>query len=230
MKNVISILIASALLLGGTVNASDEAIFQEDFAGPEIDNTWSWVRESPSGWKLGDGVLQLLTNGDLWEARNTQQNLLLRPAPTVSSMSYAAEVKVSNRSDLTERYEHGGLIWYVDDDNWVTLTQLNHVVDKTQKIMLVHETEGDGRAGDSHAVPYTPSRVELRLVVEGAKFTGYYRETAASAWSLLGSIAFAEESAEMKGAAPKIGLTAGSNPSKTGHWVTFDEFGLSRLD
>ena len=114
---------------------------------------------------------------------------------------------MSNRSDRTERYEHGGLIWYLDSDNWVTLTQLNHVQDKTQKIMLVHETEGDGRAGDSKAEPFTEPRVDLRLVVEGRLFTGYYRKSATADWRQLGTITFPRE-----GKSPKIGLTAGARP------------------
>lgn len=205
--------------------AAGGMLFEDGFDDGEIANGWSWLREAPRGWDLSGGKLKIRTTGSLWESDNTQPNLLLRAAPVAPAAGYAVEVTVSNRSDLTERYEHGGLIWYLDDDNWVTLTQLNHVQHKTQKIMLVHETEGEGRAGDSKAAPFTEPRVDLRLVVEGRQFTGYYRKSKQEEWRRLGSITFPRTDGS-----PRLGLTAGQGPDTVEHWVSFDDFGIRRLD
>ncbi len=228
MKSFICWAFLVLCLTGGPLPA-EEVLVRESFESSAIDKGWSWLRESAGGWKLSNGGLQLLTNGDLWQKHNTQENILLRPAPEDAATGYAVQVTVSNRGDLTERYEHGGLIWYLDDNHWVTLTQLNHVQHETQKIMLVHETGGDGRAEESKAVPYLPSRVDLRLVVEGLRFTGYYRESASEPWTLLGSIDFPAKGRARAGGSPRIGPTAGSTREKPGHWVTFDDFSLRRL-
>ena len=80
----------------------------------------------------------------------------LRPATSMSTATSTCRRPLTKatrstgartpRTALTHDYEHGGLIWYVDDHNRVTLTLLNHVQDITQKIMLVHEVDGPASA------------------------------------------------------------------------------------
>ena len=164
--------------------------FADGFEDSQVKEGRSFLREAPRGWRISQGRLELRTNGNLWESTNTQPKLLLREPPIDSSTAYTVEVTVSNRSDLTERFEHGGLIWYLDDDNRVMLTQLNHVQHKTHKIMLVHEVEADGRASESFAEPYTPARVDLRLVVEDRVFSGCFRASEEEDWQKLGSLRF----------------------------------------
>ncbi len=95
---------------------------------------------------------------------------------------------------------------------------------ETQKIMLVHETEGDGRAQDSKAEPYAARRGDRRLMVEGKLFTGFYRPSAQDPWQRLGAITFPGIAGS-----PRVGLTAGGGPQKGSHWVTFDDFSIWRL-
>ncbi|MEM7585623.1 MAG: DUF1349 domain-containing protein [Acidobacteriota bacterium] len=229
-----SILIAIFLGLAWTpscqAQGSAELVFSDDFSDDEVHASWSWLHGTPlRGWELSNGQLKLRTKGRLWQDENTQRNLLLTQVPptqvsaTGSESGFTVEVTVRNDGDFTERYEHGGLIWYWDDDNWVTLTQLNHVQHKTQKIMLVHEVEGDGRAQDSQAEPYTARQVTLRLVVEGRVFTGFYRATTEDAWTKLGLITFPNAMSSAR-----VGLAAGDGPDTVAHWVTFDDFRLLR--
>ena len=178
---------------------------------------WQWLREHRPGWRLAKGELAILTNGSLWEEENTQQNILLRPAPDATE--YAVELTVDSDAAMTGAYEHGGLIWYLDDDHWVTLTQLNHVEHGTQKIMLVHEAGGIGMADLSFAEPYKPEKVYLRLEVSGNRFTGFYRTQTNEAWQRLGALIFPAKTGK-----PRIGIIAGEGDPGKGHWVRFDDF------
>lgn len=93
---------------------------------------------------------------------------------------------------------------------------------ETQKIILVHETEGVGRAGGSKAETFTEPQADLRLVVEGRQLKGYYCKSAKDG---LGSITFPRADPS-----PRIGLTAGQGPDTVEHWVTFDDFRVRELD
>ena len=201
--------------------AADEVFFQDHFEAADLQSGWSWLREDPQGWGLSSGQLKIRTNGGyLWEARNDQKNILLLDLPSeAEAEGFVAEITVDGRLLLDQAYEHGGLIWYLDDDHWVTLTQLNHVEHKTQKIMLVHEVAGRGLARQSKAVPYTSQRVNLRFAVAGRQFTGFYREPGQTSWEKLGTLEFPE----FEGT-PRLGLVAGQGVAEKEHWVYFDDF------
>ena len=219
LKNVTIVLACMNLLLAGGMENSNKVLFRDEFDGDKIKSGWHWLRKSPGGWSLAKGTLKIRTNGSLWESENTQQNILLRQLPTESATGISVEITVNSRLQLDQRYEHGGLIWYLDDDNWVTLTQLNHVQDKTQKIMLVHEREGSGRASESSAEPFNEKQVDLRLTIKNNVFTGHYRKDSSDEWHRLGSITFPKSDKS-----PKIGIIAGDGGDTAEHWVTFDNF------
>ncbi len=224
VKVVVIVLACLDFLIAGSLKAIGDELFTEGFDKNTIASGWSWLRENPEGWSLSKGKLKIRTNGSLWETQNTQQNVLLRDVPAESADAFAIEVTVNSRLKLSQRYEHGGLIWYLDDDNWVTLTQLNHVQDKTQKIMLVYETSGLGRASDSRAEPFNFDQVDLRLVIRNRLFTAHYRKSAKEAWKKLGSIIFPQSDKS-----PRIGLIAGDCPDTVEHWVVFDNFIVERI-
>ncbi len=214
-----STLALAICLLATPTNAEPQttSVFEDDFAVDEISAGWHWLREDPSGWKVIDGKLHMRTNGTLWNARNTQKNILLHAEPMADD-PWEAQVTVNGSQAMTGTYEHVGLIWYVDDDNWVTLTQLNHVEDQTQKIILVHEESGRGRDQASRATPYTGAQVDLRLVVEDGAFVGFFRANAKESWQRLGAISW-PTTADRRG---RVGLVAGEGDD-LGHWVTLDD-------
>lgn len=212
-------------LLAGSMENSNKVLFKDEFDGDKINSGWRWLRENPGGWSLAKGTLKIRTNGSLWESENTQQNILLRQLPAEPATGISVEITVNSRLQFNQSYEHGGLIWYLDDDNWVTLTQLNHVQDKTQKIMLVHETQGSGRASESRAEPFNEEQVDLRLNIKNNLFTGYYRKDPGDEWNRLGSITFPKFDES-----PRIGIIAGEGPDATEHWVTFDNFIVQKAD
>ena len=195
---------------------------EDDFSSPQLSDGWTLLREDPEGWRLADGTLSIRTKGLLWGGENSQRNVLLHePLP---HEALAAELTVDAGLAMTHAYEHGGLIWYFDDDHWVTLTQLNHVQHETQKIMLVHETEGRGRAWSSVATPYRHQKVELRLERRGSQFIGHYRQPGEDTWVVLGTIDF-----EHSGSEPRFGIVAGQGDDAALHWVEFDDFRIVAL-
>ena len=206
------------------LGAEESLLAADDFSAPSISSHWTWLREDAAGWRLGKGKLSIRTNGALWSGENTQRNVLLHEPLATTDTALAIELTVDGGLALTDPYEHGGLIWYFDDDHWVTLTQLNHVQDQTQKIMLVHETGGRGQDPTAKAVPYTARRVELRLEHRGAEFTGYYRQPGSDTWQRVGTIEF-----EHSGPTPRIGLIAGQGRPSLEHWVDFDDFRVVAL-
>jgi len=79
MKSFICCAFLVLSLTSGPLSA-EEVLVREDFESSAIDKGWTWLRESAGGWKLSNGGLLLLTNGDLWQKHNTQENILRRPA------------------------------------------------------------------------------------------------------------------------------------------------------
>ena len=226
---LVGLLVAQVGWVGGVVLAEDgsgehKVLSQDDFSSEATRSIWTWVREDKEGWRLEEGRLAIRTKGLLWGKENSQHNVLLHEALDSSDLSVAAELTVDAGLGLTHAYEHGGLIWYFDDDHWVTLTQLNHVQDQTQKIMLVHETGGRGQVPTAKAVPYTEQVVELRLEHRNHRFTGYYRAPGSTDWQKLGSIDFKHTAT-----APRIGIVAGQGDDADLNWVSFDNFRVLTL-
>ncbi len=222
MKKLTAVSSFVALTLGATALQASSLLFEEAFEAASLDSGWSWLREDPAGWKLEYGRLRIRTNGQLWESKNNQKNVLLRQKQEGAGGKLVAEITVDGHLELDKAYEHGGLIWYLDDDNWVTLTLLNHVAHKTQKLLLISEVEGEGLADSSVAIPFLDRSVTLRLVVEGRNFTGMFRRTDSTTWEELGTITF-----EVTGQ-PRIGLVAGQGNEDDEHWVAFDDFRILR--
>ena len=220
-------LLFSVWIASGTPQSSGEGptiLAEDDFSSSRLSAGWTLLREDREGWRLPDGKLSIRTRGLLWGRENSQRNVLLHEPLATPGNALAAELTVDAGLALTHAYEHGGLIWYFDDDHWVTLTQLNHVQDQTQKIMLVHETGGQGQARSSKAIPYEPRAVELRLEQRDSRFTGSYREPGAANWQLLGTIEL-----EHSGPSPRFGIVAGQGDDSNLHWIEFDDFRIFAL-
>ncbi|MEM7050118.1 MAG: hypothetical protein AAF604_10675 [Acidobacteriota bacterium] len=213
-----------AVLALPCVAAQDSVLAEDDFSTDQLASDWTWVRQDEAGWRLADGKLAIRTRGQLWGRENSQRNVLLLANPSPLPNAVAAELTVDAGLAMTHAYEHGGLIWYFDDDHWVTLTQLNHVQHETQKIMLVHESDGRGRDRASKAVPFQGEKVELRLERRGAEFTGYFRPPGAEAWQRLGTVEL-----EHSGSTPTFGVVAGQGKHDEWHWVEFDDFRVLAL-
>jgi regulation of enolase protein 1 (concanavalin A-like superfamily) len=185
-------------------------VFVENFAGP-LGAGWSWVREDPKAWQLAHGALVVRTStGALWQKDNNTRNLLLRTPP---AGEVAVEVLVENEPSAA--FEHAGLVWYYDDDNYVVL--LKEKVGAKVIVQLVSEKEGRPKVGFAEKV-YEAKTVWLRLEVAGTTITGKFRASTKDAWQTLG-----QDKLPVKGEA-RVGLITGYGPKNAEHFARFRDF------
>jgi regulation of enolase protein 1 (concanavalin A-like superfamily) len=172
------------------------------------------VREDDKAWKLDKKILVMRTStGGLWQKDNNTRNILVRKPPEVKDGGLATEVFVEN--EPTNAYEHAGLVWYYDDDNYVILVK-EKVGDK-QLVQLVPEKEAKPKVGFAEK-PYQGKTVWLRMEVSGGKVRGRFRATEKDEWQTLG-----ECELPVKGEA-KIGLLTGYAAKDADHTVRFSGF------
>ncbi|MEJ5869062.1 ThuA domain-containing protein, partial [Pseudokineococcus sp. 5B2Z-1] len=188
----------------GTVTVSVEPVRpgpcaegrSDEFDGTELSTCrWQVVRPEPEALSVADGQLELLTpDGDVYTTPNGDvTNLVLQPAP-------AGEFSVTTKLDtsaLVEQYQQGGLIAYLDDDNYV---KLDHVVTSAlgaDSIASSVELRSEVGAAIQDPQPSSgaiaPGEVWLRLSLEGTIFTGE--------WSTDGETWEGGESAQVDNAA-----------------------------
>lgn len=187
-------------------------MFEKKFTSP-LSAGWYWVREDPKSWKVQNGkLLQRSLPGYLYVDNNNAPNVLLRKAP-VTSKALILEVYLGNQPRVL--WEHAGLYWYYDDDNYVCLLK-EQVRDGELRVRMVHEKAAKGTfAGEPK---YTADGVWFRLVIKGDKATGYYRQTDEEEWRGLGEVDLPVNGE------PKVGLNAGGGPKDVERWVTFSNF------
>ena len=217
MRNVWCALMLVTALVGtfGLVIAADKdkLLFGEKFDG-KLSNGWSWVREDAKGWRIDKGTLVIRTStGSLWLKHNDTTNLLVRTPPQVKDGGLAVEVLVEN--EPSNAFEHAGLVWYYDDDNYVILVK-EKVGDK-QFVQLVSETEGKPKVGFAEKA-YPGKTVWLRMEVSGGKAHGQFRATEKDEWQTLGQCDL-----PVKGKA-QVGLLTGFAEKDAEHFSRFSGF------
>jgi regulation of enolase protein 1 (concanavalin A-like superfamily) len=210
-------LVIAALLgaLAAAAAAADEApeekvLFEEKFTD-KLDKDWSWVREDAKAWKIDKGALVLrVLPGYLHAKSNDSKNVLLRPLPK-SEKPLAVEVYVE--SEPTVQYEHAGLVWYVDDDNYVSLFQ--EVLGGKVELQMVTEKE----AKPTFVVAkYDAKGVWMRLLTSGGKITTQYRPSEKEEWKTVG-----QSDAPAKGPG-RVGVMAGGAPKDAERYARFQDF------
>lgn len=187
--------------------------FTEPFDGT-LAKGWSWVREDPKAWRLDKGALVVKTStGSLWQQQNNNRNILLRPYPDAKNRRVAVEVRVEN--DPTNGFEHAGLVWYCDDDNYVAL--LREKLGAKVEVQLVSETDGKPKVGFAQK-PFEPKTVWLRMELSDTKAKGLFRASEKDDWQVLGQCDL-----PLKGQ-PRVGLITGYAPPKSDHESRFSDF------
>jgi regulation of enolase protein 1 (concanavalin A-like superfamily) len=191
--------------------ATDEKVLFEEKFVDKFDKDWSWVREDPKAWRLEQGVLVLRTlPGYLHAKSNDARNVLLRPLPR-SDKPLAVEVFVEGEPKV--QYEHAGVIWYVDDDNYVSLFQ--EVLGKNVELQMVTEKNA---SPSFNVVKHDAKGVWIRLLIAEEKITAQYRPTEKEAWKTVGRSDF-----PAKGPA-RVGVMAGGAPKEAERYVRFRGF------
>jgi regulation of enolase protein 1 (concanavalin A-like superfamily) len=209
----LGILAASAA--GADESPREKALFEERFAGG-LGKGWSWLREDPKAWHVEDGALVLRTlPGYLHAKYNDSRNVLLRPLPK-SDRRLAVETHVEGEPKV--QYEHAGLAWYVDDDNYVSLVQ--EVLDGKVQLQMVTEKDGKPR---TVVARHDAKGVWMRLVIAGGKITAQYKPSEKGEWKIVG-----QSDVPSRGAA-RVGVIAGGAPKGADRHVRFRAFRILEL-
>jgi regulation of enolase protein 1 (concanavalin A-like superfamily) len=218
MKRVLLAALLGALTTGatGADRAPEEKVlFEEQFAG-ELGKGWSWVREDPKAWRIEKGALVLRSlPGYLHAKHNDSRNVLLRPLPE-SDKPLAVEVRVESEPKV--QFEHAGLVWYADDDNYVALFQ--EVLGGEVELQMV--TEKDGKPHFAVA-RHGAKAVWMRLVISGGKITTLYRPSPEEGWKVVG-----RSDVPSRGAA-RVGVMSGGAPKEAERYARFRAFRILEL-
>jgi regulation of enolase protein 1 (concanavalin A-like superfamily) len=153
--------------------------------------------------------------GYLHATSNDSKNVLLRPLPK-SDRPLAVEVHVEGEPKV--QYEHAGLVWYVDDDNYVSLVQ--EVLDGKVELQMVTEKDGKPRFA---VAEHGAKGVWMRLVVSGGKISTQYKASEKEEWKVVG-----QSDVPARGAA-RVGVMAGGAPKEAERHVRFRDFRIVEL-
>lgn len=208
---------------GGGVGTGAPVDPNDEFDGSSLD-LCRWtdsVRLDDSLYEVADGELAIQTgDGDIYQTPNGgPANFILQPQP---GDSWTVEAKLDT-SALYEQYQQGGLIVWVDDDNYV---KFDHVVDNTAgdtpsgRIELLSEVDGAiADAINSSAVAPT-DELWLRLTRDGDTFAGQF-STDGEAWTAMSDVA----TNALAASDGSVGLfTVGTNQTNGSVPIAFDYF------
>ncbi|MFO0965610.1 MAG: DUF1349 domain-containing protein [Gemmataceae bacterium] len=193
----------------------EKVLFVEPF-NDELGKGWSWVREDAKAWRLDKGALVLRTlPGHLRAERNNSKNVLLRPLPK-SDKPLMVEAYVE--SEPKAEFEHAGLVWYVDDDNYVSLFQ--EVLGGKVELQMV--TEKDAKPTFAMA-KHDAKGVWMGLVISRGKITTKYRRSEKEAWRTVG------QSTIPAAGAARVGVMAGGAPKEAERYARFRGFRILEI-
>jgi regulation of enolase protein 1 (concanavalin A-like superfamily) len=205
--------LAASALTPALAGEKKQILFVERFDGA-LAKGWTWVREDPKAWRIDKWALVIRTStGGLWQKHNNNSNILLRSLPDAKEGPVAVEVLVEN--EPTNAFEHAGLVWYCDDDNYAILVR--EKVGTKPIVQLVSEKQGTPKVGFAEK-DFEPKIIWLRMEVSDGKARGLYRASEKEEWKLLG-----ECELPVKGE-PRIGLLTGYAPKGKEHESRFREF------
>ena len=138
---------------------------------------WQWVREDGNYWSLDEdpGYLRIRTQeGGVYGTLNNQRNLLVAPAPP-------GNFQVTTKLEInpSQNFQYGGLMVYVDDDNYVQINRA-YVYGGTLNFDLEV-----GGVTTSTNIAFSEDDVFLRIVKYNNRYTGKYSLDGIT-WSTLG--------------------------------------------
>jgi cytochrome c len=211
---------------GGPVGPS----FDDQFDGSSLDKTrWNAiVRDNPAAYNVAGGALTITTEGgDIYSGDTSPppNNFILQSADHAAD-DWVIETKVD--SNVDGGYGQGGLLAYVDGNNYV---KLDPIADAGQtrinRIELRTEVNGTPTAPtgtpDPEIAAGTGTIFYLRLTKQGNNYTGEYSRDGET-WLPAGTVANPM-------ADPQFGIYAfGPQAAGVGDTVAFDYFLLNGQD
>jgi regulation of enolase protein 1 (concanavalin A-like superfamily) len=193
---------------GGMRVQGAEVLFQDDFRG-KLGDGWSWIRERREAWRVTDKGLEVLIEpGNMWGPQNDARNVLVRPAPAITTNKIDFSVNVENQP--TNQYEQVDLVWYLNDSNMVKLGE--ELVDGKLSVVMGREEQDKTRT--ITILPLNSSSVRLRLTVSGGTIRGQFRTTTATDWVTAGECELPKGRNEQA----KISIQWYQGAEKGGHW------------
>ncbi len=212
---------------GEETKAAEKVVFHDSFAG-KLAKGWTWVREEPGpaaiavagsalgkSWKITkDGLVIRVLPGYLHAHTNNSKNILLRSIANAGADHLAIEVVL--RSDPRVPYEHAGLVWYYDDDNYVAL--FREFLGTRPQVLMVTEKQAKPTF---HYGVHEDKTIWLRLEVANGKISGKIRGSAEDAWQTIGRSALPIPAKDSKA---RVGLHTGGAPEGAGRFVRFRDF------
>jgi regulation of enolase protein 1 (concanavalin A-like superfamily) len=161
----------AAIIAGATVGADgDTRLPFRDTFKPKPDAGWTWVREDPKAWRVGEGGLEVrILPGNMWGPANDAKNVLVRPAPDPKRQPVEITAAVANKP--TGQWEQVDLAWYYDDSHMVKIGQ--EMVDGQLSVVMGRE-QGD-KTRTIKIIPLDSNSVTLRLVVSDNKIRGRFK-------------------------------------------------------
>jgi len=201
---------------GAPADEGGDLLFRDSFKSKLADG-WSWVREDPKRWRVGQRGLEVcIHSGNMWGPANDAKNVLVRPVPDAGGK--ALEITAAVENHPTNQWEQVDLVWYYDDGHMVKVGE--ELVDG--KLSVVMGREENDKARTISITPLDSEKVELRQVVSGNRIRGYFR-TPGGEWRDVG-----ECDLPAKGK-PKICLQFYRGPEDAEHWARVTELTVRRV-
>lgn len=193
------------LVLTGLVSAAEPQVLFEDAFDTKPGDGWTWLRENKDAWRVKDGGLEICVEPG---KANTVKNALVRKAPDRSKTKFAVEVTVTFTADPTQQWEQGGITWYHE---------------KKPVFKLVHE-HIDGKDWIIPGRKPAPGKtVQLRLVVDGRRWTAQFRE------DLKGKFQTTASGQLPPPGNDQVSIQCYNGPVQAKHWIRFDDFRIVEL-
>lgn len=200
--------LAAALL--ALLTFQDKALFEEKFEG-KLSEGWSWLREDAAGWKLEGGALRIKTQpGTLFYKSNNAKNVLLRKPPAAGTEAAPVAFEATVESAPAKDAEQVGLLFYVDEDNYVKLVR-EFLKGKTNVVMA---REAKRIFENLPAKEEAAARYRLRLVWAGPKVSGFINIDGDKGWTPVGTYDVPP------GENPQFGLCAHGAAADADRWAS----------
>ncbi|ANJ28196.1 DUF1349 domain-containing protein [Agromyces aureus] len=158
----------------------------------------TWIREDASRWSAvaPDSIRLLSGGGTLWATQNSSNGILLRDAGGATPNEVVVKMSGATKSF----YEEAGLIYYVDDENYVALHRKHN--NGSPGLALVTEAGGSPNENTRITAP-TTADIWLKITRNGNAFTGSYSTNGVD-FTTVGTIT----NSAVGAATPRVGVMA----------------------
>jgi hypothetical protein len=194
-----------SLLLLAQTHANESVLFEDPLAS-ELKPGWRWLREDPQDWRFQDQALEIRVRPG---NAQTVRNALVREAPDRTQGPFAIEVTITSLTPPTEQFEQAGITWYSGGE---------------PAFKFVKELVDGKRVVVPGFAPMTNRTVQLRVVISGNSWTGWFRPNAEGPFQKAATGEVPSRGQD------EISLQCYHGPDTADHWIRFKDFRIVRVD